>query len=201
MIHSYEMSKMFRNLFNICMLEKATLAGGCFWCTEAIFKRLKGVISVMPGYAGGDKENPSYEDVCSGTTGHAETIQIEFDPKVISYDKILDVFWHLHDPTTLNQQGNDIGTQYRSAIFYHSLKQKKIAEKIKKNIEDSKKYEDPVVTEIVPFTNFYKAENYHQNYYDKNKSASYCQIVIDPKIQKLMKNYKEEVKEEYKGLG
>src|SRR3989344_1392707 len=125
MIHSYEMSKMFRNLFNICMLEKATLAGGCFWCTEAIFKRLKGVISVMPGYAGGDKENPSYEDVCSGTTGHAETIQIEFDPKVISYDKILDVFWHLHDPTTLNQQGNDIGTQYRSAIFYHSLKQKK----------------------------------------------------------------------------
>ena len=195
------MSKMFRNLFNICMLEKATLAGGCFWCTEAIFKRLKGVISVMPGYAGGEKANPSYEDVCSGTTGHAETIQIEFDPKVISYDKILDVFWHLHDPTTLNQQGNDIGTQYRSAIFYHSLKQKKIAEKIKKNIEDSKKYEDPVVTEIVPFTNFYKAENYHQNYYDKNKSASYCQIVIDPKIQKLMKNYKEEVKEEYKGLG
>ena len=125
MIHSYEMSKMFRNLFNICMLEKATLAGGCFWCTEAIFKRLKGVISVMPGYAGGEKANPSYEDVCSGTTGHAETIQIEFDPKVISYDKILDVFWHLHDPTTLNQQGNDIGTQYRSAIFYHSLKQKK----------------------------------------------------------------------------
>ena len=183
------------------MLEKATLAGGCFWCTEAIFKRLKGVISVMPGYAGGEKANPSYEDVCSGTTGHAETIQIEFDPKVISYDKILDVFWHLHDPTTLNQQGNDIGTQYRSAIFYHSLKQKKIAEKIKKNIEDSKKYEDPVVTEIVPFTNFYKAENYHQNYYDNNKSASYCQIVIDPKIQKLMKNYKEEVKEEYKGLG
>jgi peptide-methionine (S)-S-oxide reductase len=178
------------------MLEKATLAGGCFWCTEAIFKRLKGVISVMPGYAGGEKPNPSYEEVCSGTTGHAEAIQIEFDPSAISYDKILEVFWHLHDPTTPNQQGNDIGTQYRSAIFYNSAKQKEIAEKIKKNIEESGVYKN-IVTEIVPFTNFYKAENYHQNYYDKNKSASYCQIVIDPKIQKLMTNFKKDVKEEY----
>lgn len=180
------------------MLETATLAGGCFWCTEAIFKRLKGVVSVMPGYSGGQKTNPSYEEVCSGTTGHAEAIQIEFDPTIISFDKILEVFWHLHDPTTPNQQGNDIGTQYRSAIFYHSEKQKEIAEKIKRNIEDSKIYTNPVITEIVPFTNFYKAENYHKDYYDKNKSASYCQVIIDPKIQKLMSNYKKEVKDEYK---
>lgn len=179
-------------------METATLAGGCFWCTEAIFKRLKGVVSVVPGYSGGQKENPSYEEVYSGTTGHAEAIQIKFDPSVISYDKLLDVFWHLHDPTTPNQQGNDIGTQYRSGIFYHSAKQKKIAEESKQKLEQSGMYKNPVVTKIVPFTNFYKAENYHQDYYDKNKSASYCQVVIDPKIQKLMKDYKQEVKEEYK---
>ncbi len=179
-------------------MEIATLAGGCFWCTEAIFKRLKGVTSVIPGYAGGQKENPSYEEVCSGATGHAEAIQITFDPTIISYDKILDVFWHLHDPTALNQQGNDIGTQYRSAIFYHSEKQKEIAGKIKKKIEESGMYKNPIVTEIVPFANFYKAENYHQNYYDKNKFAPYCQVIIDPKIQKLTSNYKKDVKEEYK---
>lgn len=182
---------------NIVDMEKATLAGGCFWYTEAIFKRLKGVTSVVPGYSGGEKENPSYEEVCSGITGHAEAIQIEFDPTTISYEKILEVFWHLHDPTTLNQQGNDIGAQYRSAIFYHSAKQKEIAQEVKKNIEESGMYKNPIVTEIVPFTNFYKAENYHQNYYDKNKSAPYYQVIIDPKIQKLMKDYKQEVKEEY----
>jgi len=182
----------------ILNMATATLAGGCFWCTETIFKRLKGVTSVMPGYAGGEKPNPSYDEVCSGTTGHAEAIQITFDPSVISYHKILDVFWHLHDPTTLNQQGNDIGTQYRSAIFYHSAKQKEIAEESKEELEKSEAFNRPIVTQIVPFTNFYKAENYHLNYYDKNKSASYCQIVIDPKIQKLMSNYKEDVKEEYK---
>ena len=171
-------------------MEIATLAGGCFWCTEAIFKRLKGVTSVVPGYAGGEKPNPSYDEVCSGTTGHAEAIQITFDPSVISYNKILDVFWHLHDPTTLNQQGNDIGTQYRSAIFYRDEKQKEIAQEVKKDIDQSRMYKNPVVTEIVPLTNFYKAENYHQNYYDQNKSASYCQVIIDPKIQKLMKEFK-----------
>lgn len=188
-------------------METATLAGGCFWCTEAIFKRLKGVVSVVPGYSGGQKENPSYDEVCSGTTGHAEAIQITFDPSVISYEKLLDVFWHLHDPTTPNQQGNDIGTQYRSAIFYHSAKpgtrrylakQKQIAEESKEELEKSEAFNRPIVTQIVPFTNFYKAEDYHKNYYDQNKSASYCQIVIDPKIQKLMSNYKEEVKDEYK---
>jgi len=171
-------------------MEIATLAGGCFWCTEAIFKRLKGVTSVIPGYAGGEKPNPTYDEVCSGTTGHAEAIQIEFDPSIISYDKILEVFWHLHDPTTPNQQGNDIGTQYRSEIFYHSAKQNRIAEESKEELEKSKAFNRPIVTQIVPFTNFYKAENYHQNYYDKNKSAPYCQVIVDPKIQKLMKEFK-----------
>ena len=171
----------------------ATLAGGCFWCTEAIFKRLKGVTSVVPGYAGGnpsaDGEDPSYDQVCSGETGHAEAIQIEFDEKLIPYEKLLDIFWHTHNPTTLNQQGNDIGTQYRSSIFYHNEEQKKIAEKAK----------DPTfVTEIVPFTNFYPAESYHKDYYDKNKDAPYCNFVIDPKIQKLLKEYSKEIKDEYK---
>lgn len=178
-------------------LETATLAGGCFWCTEAIFKRLKGVVSVISGYSGGQKENPSYDEVCSGTTGHAEAIQIKFDPSIISYEKILDVFWHLHDPTTLNQQGADVGPQYRSAIFYHSAKQK-VAKKLKEELDKSGEFSKPIVTQIVKFTNFYKAEGYHSNYFDRNKSAPYCQIVINPKIQKLMTNYKEEVKEEYK---
>ncbi|MEK7534626.1 MAG: peptide-methionine (S)-S-oxide reductase MsrA [Patescibacteria group bacterium] len=179
-------------------LEMATLAAGCFWCTEAIFKRLKGVVDVVPGYSGGQTKNPSYDEVCSGTTGHAEAIQITFDPTVISYDKILDVFWHLHDPTTPNQQGADIGPQYRSAIFYHSAKQKEIATELKNKLGKSGTYSKPIVTQIVPFSNFYKAEDYHLNYYDRNKSAPYCQIAIDPKIQKLMANYKQDVKEEYK---
>lgn len=179
-------------------LETATLAGGCFWCFEAIFKRLKGVVSVISGYSGGQKENPSYDEVCSGTTGHAEAIQITFDPSVISYEKILDIFWHLHDPITLNQQGADVSTQYRSAIFYHLAKQKQIAEESKDKLEKSGIFSKPIVTEIIPFTNFYKAEDYHLNYYEKNKSYPYCQIVIDPKIKKLLENYKKEVKEQYK---
>ena len=179
-------------------MEIATLAGGCFWCTEAIFKRLKGVKSVVPGYSGGHAENPSCDKVCPETTGHAEAIQITFDPTVISYGKILDVFWHLHDPTTLNQQGADVGTQYRSAIFYHNENQRKIAFDSEEKLEKSKAFNKPIVTQIVPFTNFYKADDYHQNYYEKNKFAPYCQVVIDPKIQKLMTNYKEGIKEEYK---
>ena len=167
----------------------ATFAGGCFWCTEALFRRLKGVISVTPGYAGGTVESPSYEQVCSGTTGHAEATQIEFDPAIIPFEKLLDIFWHTHNPTTLNQQGNDVGTQYRSVIFYHSPEQKEIAEKSK---------EPGFVTEIVPFANFYEAESYHKNYYDKNKDSSYCSFVIDPKIQKLLKDYNKEIKDEYK---
>jgi len=141
-------------------MEVATLAGGCFWCTEAIFKRLKGVESVVSGYAGGDMDNPTYEPVSSGETGHAEAIQITFDPKIISYEKILDVFWHLHDPTTLNRQGADVGTQYRSMIFYHNNQQKRIAKQSKNKVEKSGMYKDPIVTQIVPFRTFYKAEDY-----------------------------------------
>lgn len=180
--------------------EFATLAGGCFWCTEAIFKRLKGVISVKPGYAGGKQDNPTYEQVSSGNTGHAEAIQIEFDPKIIGFDKILDIFWHTHNPTTLNQQGNDTGTQYRSVIFYHSKKQNEIALKSKENLEKEGVYKDPIVTEIVPFTNFFDAENYHKDYYEKNQQYPYCTFVISPKIKKLLERYGNEVKEEYKSL-
>lgn len=180
------------------MTELATFASGCFWCTEAIFKRLKGVISVTSGYSGGKRENPSYEQVSTGATGHAESIQIEFDPSIIPYQHLLEIFWHTHNPTTLNQQGGDIGTQYRSEIFYHTEEQKRIAEDSKKELENSGVYKDPIVTEIVPFTNFYPAENYHKDYYDKNKTAPYCTFVIDPKIQKLLKEFGEDVKEEYK---
>lgn len=178
-------------------LDTATLAGGCFWCTEAIFKRLNGVNEVRPGYSGGKVENPTYEQVCSGSTGHAETIQIKFDPKIISYLKLLEVFFKLHDPTTLNQQGADYGPQYRSAIFYHDENQKQIAEKVRSDIEKSAMFKNKVVTEIIPFKNFYEAENYHKNYYDSNRSQPYCQLVIDPKIQKLLQVYKSAVKKDY----
>ena len=169
------------------MKEIATLGGGCFWCTEAIFKRLKGVISVVCGYAGGNIENPSYEKVSEGSTGYAESIQIQFDPRVLSYEKILEVFWATHDPTTLNRQGADVGTQYRSVIFYHNDKQKEIAEKSK---------QPSFVTQILPFDKFYKAEEYHQNFYDRNKSYPYCQIVINPKIQKLLSEFKKDIKQD-----
>lgn len=176
-------------------MEMATLAGGCFWCTEAIFQRLKGVEKVESGYSGGSMPNPDYETVSEGNTGHAETIQVTFDPKKITYEKLLEIFFHLVDPTTLNSQGNDVGTQYRSVIFYHSDEQKKIAEKVRNQIEDEKVYDKPIVTEIVPFENFYKAEEYHQNYYNNNKEGGYCRVIIDPKIKKLIREYSEEVKE------
>lgn len=179
------------------MTELATFAGGCFWCTEAIFKRLKGVVSVMPGYSGGTTENPSYEQVSMGNTGHAEATQIEFDPEIIPYEKLLEIFWHTHNPTTLNRQGNDVGTQYRSVIFYHDDTQKEAAEKSKAEIEEEQLYPDPIVTEIVPFEKFYEAESYHKDYYDRNTSAPYCNFVIDAKIRKLLSEYKSEVKEEY----
>jgi len=177
-------------------MELATFAGGCFWCTEAIFQRLKGVMSVKPGYSGGDVENPSYEQVSEGTTGHAEVIQIEFDPSKISFEKLAEIFFHLHDPTTLNQQGNDIGTQYRSAIFYHNEAQKEVAEKVRNKISDEHVYPNPIVTEITPFDTFYEAEEYHKNYYNNNKEGGYCRVVIDPKIKKLLREYSSEVKEE-----
>ena len=179
-------------------LQTATFAGGCFWCTEAIFKRLKGVVSVTPGYSGGTKDKPGYEEVSSGTTGHAEAVQIVFDPKIIPYERLLEIFWHTHNPTMLNQQGNDIGSQYRSMILYHNTKQKEAAEKSKEELEKSGKYKDPLVTEIQPFEHFYTAEEYHKNYYDKNQSAPYCMFVINPKIQKLLKEFGKDVKEEYK---
>lgn len=178
-------------------METATLAGGCFWCTEAIFRRLKGVISILPGYAGGSVESPTYEQVCAGTTGHAESIQIEFDPKIISFEKLLTVFFHLHDPTTKNRQGNDTGPQYRSVIFYHDDAQKQTAEKVIKEIETAKLYPGNIVTEVTPFTNFYPAENYHRDYYTKNSGEPYCQFVIDPKIQKLIKEYSTDLKPEF----
>ena len=178
--------------------EIATLANGCFWCTEAIFKKIKGVKNILPGYAGGTLKNPSYEQVCTGRSGHAESIQIEFDPNVITFEKILDIFWRTHDPTTLNKQGNDIGSQYRSAIFYHDEKQKQIAEKSKTNLEKENVYKDPIVTEITPFTNFFVAEDYHIDYYEKHKDAPYCTFVINPKLHKLVQNHRNEIKEEYK---
>lgn len=174
--------------------EKATLAGGCFWCTEAIFKRLKGVESVVSGYTGGTLENPTSTRVSTGTTGHAEAIQIAFDPTVISYADILEVFFHTHNPTTLNQQGADTGTQYRSAIFYHDENQLKSAKKIKHSIESSGQYKDPIVTEIVKFEKFYPAEEYHQNFHEKYSFEPYCQIVIDPKIKKLLAEFPRHMK-------
>lgn len=174
-------------------MELATFAGGCFWCTEAVFQRLKGVEKVTAGYTGGKIPNPSYEQVCTGTTGHAEAIQINFDPNIISYATLLEVFLKLHDPTTLNQQGNDVGTQYRSAIFYHSDEQKTTAEKA---VEEAQKYyKDKIVTEITQATSFYSAEEYHQKYYDKNSQYGYCQYVIDPKIKKLYKEFADITKE------
>ena len=174
--------------------EIATLANGCFWCSEAVFSRLKGVKSVVPGYSGGKIEEPSYEDVCTGRTGHAEAAQIEFDPAVISFEKLLDVFWHTHDPTTLNRQGADVGTQYRSAIFYHDDRQREIAENSKRELEEEGIYNDPIVTEITPFKNFYIAEGYHKKYYENHQDAQYCRFVIEPKIRKLLKQYEKDVK-------
>ncbi len=174
--------------------EIAIFGNGCFWCTEVLFQKLKGVNSVAPGYAGGTVENPSYHEVCEGNTGHAEVLKVEFEPSVISYEDLLDVFWHTHDPTTLNKQGNDVGTQYRSVIFYTSEEQKQKAQESKKSLEEAKEFARPIVTEIQPIEKFYVAEDYHHNYYNKNDYQPYCQIVIAPKIHKFMEKYGEKVK-------
>lgn len=179
-------------------LEKATFAGGCFWCTEAIFRRLKGVETVIPGYSGGSMENPNYEQVSSGITGHAEAIQIAYNPSLIPYSKLLEVFFKTHDPTTLNRQGADVGTQYRSVIFYHDANQKKSAEDFVRKLERSKEFNQKIVTMVVPFTSFYIAEKYHKDYYEKNRGAFYCKLVIDPKIQKLYKDFRNNIKKEFK---
>ncbi|MDX1827955.1 MAG: peptide-methionine (S)-S-oxide reductase MsrA [Lutibacter sp.] len=177
-------------------LETATLANGCFWCTEAIFQRLKGVESVVSGYTGGDIKNPTYSEVSSGSTGHAEAIEITFNPDIISFQEILDVFFSTHDPTTLNRQGYDVGTQYRSAIFYHSETQKEVAEKFIKALTDAKVFDKKIVTQIVPFKEFYRAESYHQNYYNNNKTQGYCRAVINPKLEKFIKKYKDKLKKD-----
>ena len=168
-------------------IEQATFGAGCFWCVEAVFERLKGVVDVRVGYAGGNTENPTYEDICRGKTGHAEVIQIDYESSLISFEKLLDIFWKSHDPTTLNRQGADVGTQYRSAIFYHSEKQKETADTSRKKADKSDLYTDPIVTEIAPLIKFYIAENYHQDYFRINKNAPYCQLVIKPKLDKLYK--------------
>ncbi len=174
--------------------ETATFGSGCFWCTEAIFERVNGVIKVVSGYSGGNLENPTYEEVCSGTTGHAECTQITFDPAVITYDELLEIFWKMHDPTTLNRQGNDIGTQYRSVIFYHNDEQKRKAEFYKNKLSEEKIWDKPIVTEITKFEKFYPAENYHQEYYDNNPNQGYCVYVITPKVEKLEKIFKDKLK-------
>ena len=173
----------------------AIFGGGCFWCTEAIFARLNGVISVKPGYAGGSLPDPSYHEVCEGTTGHAEVIQIEFDPAIISYNALLDVFFHTHDPTTLNKQGADVGTQYRSVIFYTTDEQKQHAEEMITQLNAENEFGSPIVTHVEPLDTFYEAENYHHDYFAKNEYAPYCQVVISPKVQKLYEKYGKLTKE------
>ncbi len=179
-------------------LEVATLGGGCFWCVEAVFQRIDGVEKVVSGYSGGHVPNPTYEQVCEGTTGHAEVVQVTFDPQKISFAEILDVFWHAHNPTTLNRQGNDVGTQYRSVIFYHDERQKEIALKSIAESEKSGLWNGKYVTEVSPFRAFYVAEDYHQNYYNRVGNRNpYCTVVISPKVQKLQKEYKHKLKKEY----
>ena len=166
-------------------MEQATFGAGCFWCVEAVFQRLNGVKSVVSGYAGGTVNNPTYKEVCSGLTGHAEVAQITYDPGIITYEELLEVFWKTHDPTTLNRQGGDVGTQYRSVVFYHNEAQKKLAEYYKSKLDESEVFDDPIVTEISELPEFFEAEDYHRNYFDNNPTQPYCSVVIGPKVQKM----------------
>jgi peptide-methionine (S)-S-oxide reductase len=175
-------------------MEIATLAGGCFWCTEAVFKELKGVEKVEPGYAGGTVPNPTYEQVCTGKMGHAEAVQVTFDPAIISYEELLNIFFTVHDPTTLNRQGADVGTQYRSAIFYHSDQQKSTAQQVVSEVTAAKLWNAPIVTQIEPFKAFYRAEDYHMDYFKNNPRQPYCQMVIAPKVRKFREHYMEKLK-------
>ena len=176
-------------------LETATLAGGCFWCVEAIYQDLKGVHNVVSGYSGGSVENPTYEQVCTKTTGHAEVVQVTFDPEILSFEEILTIFWLIHDPTTPDRQGNDVGPQYRSVIYYHDEGQKEIAERSKAETDASDLWPNPIVTEIAPLTTFYDAEGYHQNYFKDNPVQPYCQVVINPKVQKFRQAFQDRLKE------
>ncbi|RYD59181.1 MAG: peptide-methionine (S)-S-oxide reductase [Sphingobacteriales bacterium] len=199
--NDYEKSKTFKQMTNTQPTgqeqkqEVATFGAGCFWCVEAQFQQLEGVSKVESGYSGGIIENPTYKQVCTGTTGHAEVINVYYDPSKISYDEMLAAFWTSHDPTQLNRQGNDVGTQYRSVIFYHSDEQKQKAEEYKKKLNEEKAYDGPVVTEISPAVKFYKAEDYHQNYYNENGSESYCVFVVKPKLDKFKKVFKDKLKQ------
>ena len=175
-------------------LDTATFGTGCFWCTEAIFQQLKGVKKVTSGYSGGHINNPTYKEICTGTTGHAEVIQLLYDPREISFDELLQVFWQTHDPTTLNRQGNDVGPQYRSAIFYQTEDQRRIAEHYKKELNEKKVFDNPIVTEISALKNFFPAEDYHQNYYNNNGDQPYCYFVIRPKLEKFEKVFKDKIK-------
>jgi len=175
-------------------VEVATLGGGCFWCIEAAFQEIRGVINVESGYAGGTTASPTYEQVCTGTTGHTEVVQCTFDPNIISFKEILDIFFTVHDPTTLNRQGADVGNQYRSVIFYHNERQKKIAEQVILKFDDAKVWDDPIVTTVEPLKKFYNAEDYHRKYFDRHPEAAYCRVVIAPKIAKLRKKYREKLK-------
>ncbi len=175
-------------------MQVATLGSGCFWCTEAFFLKLKGVESVESGYSGGKVKNPTYREICTGMTGHAEVVQVKFNPKELSYEDILEVFWNTHDPTTLNKQGADEGTQYRSVVFYHNDDQKKVAEQYKIQLDKSGTFKNPIVTEITPLSIFYPAEDYHQNYYALNPNQGYCQYVIRPKVEKFNKQYSAKLK-------
>jgi len=172
-------------------MEKVTLGAGCFWCVEAIFKDLKGVENVISGYAGGNIKNPSYKEICTGTTGHAEVCQLTFNPQIISFTQLLEVFFQAHNPTTLNRQGGDVGTQYRSVIFYHNQYQKNIAETIKAQLNTEKVFKRPIITEITAFTNFYEAENYHKDYFDLNAEQPYCRAIIRPKVAKIKQIFTE----------
>lgn len=175
-------------------LETATLAAGCFWCVEAVFDDLRGVVDVVSGYSGGHTENPTYREVCSETTGHAEVVQIRFDPEELSYSDLLHVYFAVHDPTTLNRQGNDIGSSYRSAIFYHSEEQKRIAEEVIRKLDDENIWDVPIVTEVTEFTNFYPAEDYHQEYFANNPNQPYCAAVVAPKVMKFRKMFLDKLK-------
>jgi peptide-methionine (S)-S-oxide reductase len=176
-------------------LKKATLGGGCFWCVEAVFQDLKGVVKVVSGYAGGEVENPTYKQVCTGTTGHAEVVQITYDPDLISFEELLEVFWRTHDPTTLNRQGADVGPQYRSIILYHDDEQKAVAERSKQETDAANLWPNPIVTEIAPLDRFYPAEGYHQDFYRQNPVQPYCQMVINPKLQKFRKTFQARLKD------
>jgi peptide-methionine (S)-S-oxide reductase len=188
--------KMNEEKVNMAEMETITFGAGCFWCVEAVFQQIEGVVKVESGYSNGTAKNPSYREVCTGNTGHAEVVQVTFDPKKVSFDTILEIFWKTHDPTTLNRQGADEGTQYRSAVFYANEAQKQAAETWKKKLNDEHVFPNPIVTEITPLSNYSKAEDYHQDYYDLNGHNPYCQVVIKPKMDKLQKTFKDKLKKE-----